>query len=162
MAKVTITGMEQYTQNLGKLVQDIGHINNMALYDAAAVAKDAIVAALQGMPTHEEGEYGTEANKLYGATSSEKAQIIANFGVSPFRYGDGSTNTSLGFTGYVSTPSRRFNDHIPTGMLMQSIEYGTSFRRPTHTISTAIKNIKARSEQAAQERINQEIQKIGL
>lgn len=161
MAKISINGLDQYNQAFNDFVNDISRINNMALYDAAAVAKDAIAEALQSLPTHDEGEYGTANNRLYGATPSEKVQIIANFGVAPFRHGD-TTNTSLGFTGYVDTPSKRFNNKVPTGMLMQCIEYGTSFRRPTHTISNAIKNIKARSEQAAQDRIDQEIQKMNL
>lgn len=158
MAKISVNGLDQYNKAFSDLVNDISHINNLALFDAAAVAADELKGALEGMPTHPEND----RHKLYGATASEKQQIIANFGVSRFRNSGGSTDTTVGFTGYVHTQSKRFNNMVPTGMLMQCIEYGTSFRRPTHTISNAVKNIKARAEQAAQDRIDQEIQKRNI
>lgn len=162
MAKISVTGLDEMNQAFSSLVSEASEINSLALYDAAGVAKDAIAEALAGMPTHDESQYGTESNKLYGATPSEKTQIIQNFGVAHFRRSNGSTDTSIGFKGYVNTKSKRFNNHVPTGMLMQCIEYGTSFRRPTRTISNAIKSIRDRATQAAQERIDQEIQKRNL
>lgn len=161
MAKITIQGMGTFNQKLDVLAKDIKHINNLALYDAAGVVADAIAEALQQLPTHDEGEYGTEKHKLYGATPSEKQQIISNFGISRFRSGD-TINTSVGFKGYVNTKSKRFNNKIPTGMLMQCIEYGTQFRRGTHTVSNAIKQVKERMTQAAQDRIDAEIQKLNI
>lgn len=161
MPKISINGIDQYNQAFDKLADDIKHINNMALYDAAGVVADAIAGALQQLPTHDEGEYGTEGHKLYGATPSEKSQIISNFGISRFRAGD-TINTSVGFKGYVNTKSKRFNNKVPTGMLMQCIEYGTAFRRGTHTVSNAIKQVKERMTQAAQDRIDAEIQKLDI
>lgn len=158
MAKISVNGLDEYNKTFGDLVNDISHVNSLALYDAAAVAADSLKSALEGMPTHPEND----RHKLYGATASEKQQIIANFGVSRFRDGGGTKDTTIGFRGYVNTKSKRFNNMVPTGMLMQCIEYGTSFRRPTHTISNAVKDIKARAEQAAQDRIDQEIQKRNI
>lgn len=162
MPKISVVGMDVYDKNMGKLIEDIASINSMALYDAAGVAADALKNALQGLPTHEEGQYGTEAHQLYGATPSEKEQLIQNFGVSRFRRGDGSVETAIGFTGYVNTKSRRFNNKVPAGMLMQCIEYGTYFRRGTHTISKAIQQCKQAIAKAAQDRIDQEVQKLNI
>lgn len=157
---VKIQGMDELQSQLNLLTQDIASINNMALYDAAGAAKDAIASALQSLPVRDDSEYGTARHKLYGATQSEKQQIIANFGIAPFRKGEAGSQTSIGFTGYVNTKSRKFNNKVPTGMLMQCIEYGTQFRRGTHTISRAIKQIKMAAIQKAQERLDEEVKKI--
>ena len=162
MAKIEIVGMGTFNNKLDELVSEISHINNMALYDAAGVAAQKIASALQSMPTHAEGEWGTAENPLYGATESEKQQLIQNFGISTFRKSDGRVDTSIGFTGYVNTKSKRFNNKIPAGMLMQCIEYGTQFRRGTHTISKAIRQAKEAVAQAAQDRIDQEVQKLNI
>lgn len=162
MPKISVVGIDEFNNSLQDMVKDISHINNMALYDAAGVAAEAIGSALQSLPTHPEGEWGTSQNPLYGATPSEKAQLVESFGISHFRQGDGSTNTSIGFTGYVNTKSKRFNNKVPAGMLMQCIEYGTQFRRGTHTISNAIKQCKEAVSKAAQDRIDQEVNKLGI
>lgn len=162
MAKVTVQGLGTFTNKLNLLAKDVQHINNMALYSAAEVVAQAIGEALQSLHVHDDDEWGTEWHKLYGATQSEKSQIIENFGVAKFRVTSDGSQTSIGFTGYVNTPSKQFNDHVPTGMLMQCIEYGTSFRQGTHTISSAIKRVQDSASQAAQKRLDQEIQKLNF
>lgn len=160
MGKVTVQGMGIFNEKLNLLASDIRHINNMALYSAAEVVANAVGDALQSLPVRSEKEYGTDKHKLYGATASEKAQIIQNFGVATFKQTENGSQTSIGFTGYVNTPSTKFNDRVPTGMLMQCIEYGTSFRRGTHTVNNAINTAKASAVEKAQKRLESEVKKI--
>ena len=155
-----VKGIEMFTGHLTKLTDDIGRINRTALGAGAVYAADEVKAALQSMPVREDGEYGTAKNKLYGATKSEKDQIIQNFGISKVGDKGGSYDISVGFTGYVDTPSNRFNGHIPTGMLMQCIEYGTDFRKGTHTVGNAVKRIKGTIPEKVQERLDEEVKKI--
>ena len=160
MPKVRITGMDTFQKQFSRLADDIGKINSMALYDAAGVVADTLEQAMQQLPVHDDDQYGTAENKLYGATESEKAQLVKALGIAKFREDSGSKNTSIGFTGYVHTKSRKFNNQVPAGMLMQCIEYGTQFRKGTHTISNAIKAVKQKALDAAQKRIDQEVTKI--
>lgn len=160
MPGIKVVGMEVFNKTLDKLASEISHINNMALYEAAGYVADKISKAIQNMPTRSEEEYATDKWKLYGATESEKQQIAENFGVSRFRHSDGTTMVSIGFTGYVRTPSTRFNDMVPTGMLMQCINYGNQYRRGTHTIDHAVSGIKAEVEQIIQSKIDEEISKL--
>lgn len=162
MPKVEIIGMEALTSGMSSLIQDISRINNMALYDAAGAVANEVANALQGLPVHDDDDYGTENHPLKGATASEKAQIIQNFGISRFKNSGSGSQTSIGFTGYVNTKSRKFNNQVPTGLLMQCIEYGTAFRQGTHTVSKAIKSARERAAQIAQQRIDQEVQKLNL
>lgn len=150
-----IKGMDAFTTKFEGLAKDIAHINNMALYEAAGYVAKEIGKALQSLPTYE----GRQEHRLYGATPSEKEQIIANFGISRFQQNDDGSQTSIGFTGYVDTPSARFNGRVPTGMLMQCIEYGTQFRKGTHTISKAIRAAQDQAIQKAENKLTTEIQK---
>ena len=160
MATIKTEGLDIFSKELDKLSKEIANINSMALYDAAGVVADEMGSALKGLPVRGDEEYGTSKFKLYGATEDEKRQLIENFGISRFRKESGSTETSIGFTGYVETPSSRFNDQVPTGMLMQCIEYGTSFRQGTHTLTAAMKSCRAKAEKAIQERIDKEVNEI--
>lgn len=160
MARIKVQGMGTFGQDFVDLVGAISRINAMALYDAAHIVADEIEAAVQALPVREDKEWGTEKHKLYGATKEEKEQLIEQLGIARFRKSPNTQNTSVGWTGYVWTPSTRFADHIPSGMLMQCIEYGTDFRRGTHTITAAMKRARSRAEQAIQNRIETETNKI--
>ena len=160
MATIKTEGLDIFTKQFEKLAKDISGINSMALYDAAGIVADEMVTALKGMPVRGDEEFATSKWKLYGATESEKAQLIDALGVSRFREEGGSKDTSVGFTGYVTTPSTRFADQVPAGMLMQCIEYGTAFRQGTHTLTAAMKRCKSKAEKAIQDRLEKEIGKI--
>lgn len=159
MAKVNVTGLDSFTTQLTKLAGEAEKINRGALGEGAGYVADQIKIALEGMPTYDDW-YGTEQYPLYGATESEKEQIISNFGISRFKNANGKIETSVGFHGYVDTPSTKFNDRVPTGMLMQCINYGTRFRQGTHTVDNAIKAVKDATAQKMQDYIDQEVNKI--
>lgn len=159
MAKMTVTGLDSFTTQLTKLAGEAEKINRGTLGEGAGYVADQIKSALEGMPTYDDW-YGTDGHPLYGATESEKDQIISNFGIAKFKDSGGKIETSVGFHGYVDTPSTRFNDHVPTGLLMQCINYGTSFRRATHTVDHAIKAVKDAATQKMQDYIDKEVGKI--
>ncbi len=158
---IKIQGLNIFQTNLENLASGISKINSMALYEAAGIVAEEMKNALESLPTYDKW-YGTDGYPLYGATPSEKAQIIENFGIADFRNtGDGS-QTSLGFTGYVNTPSTKYGGKVPTGMLMQAINYGTQFRHGTHTLDRVERNAKNKAIQAAQDKIDQEIKKLNI
>lgn len=161
MAKARIIGMEMFVTQFERMTQEITKINRGALGSAAGFAADEMKKALQQMPVRPDKPAKEDHDKkLYGATESEKNQIIQNFGISTFRDNDGLTNTSIGFTGYVNTPSKRFHNQVPTGMLMQVIEYGNQFRKPTHIIGHTESRLKAQVAQKAQDYIDQQVEHI--
>lgn len=161
MATIKTTGLDIFSKQLDKLASEIRNINRGALGEAAGYVADQVGNALEGMPTHTEGySYAAPNVKRYGATESEKEQIIANFGISKFKESGGSTDTSVGFHGYVNTKSKRFNDSVPTGMLMQAINYGTQFRQGTHTVDRAINSAKDNAVKKMEDYIDKEVNKI--
>lgn len=157
MAKISTTGIDTFTSQLTRLGSEAEKINRGALGEGAGLVADKIGEALQSLPVRDDS---THPLRLFGATSSEKEQIISNFGIARFKNTGGRVETSIGFTGYVETPSARFNNNIPTGMLMQCIEYGTSFRQGTHTVSKAVNSVKDAAIQKMQDYIDTEVNKI--
>lgn len=157
MAKMTVTGLDTFTSQLTKLANEAEKINRGALGEGAGYVADQIGQAIDSIPVRDES---THPHRLYGATANELGQIKANFGISRFRTSGGKTETSIGFTGYVDTPSRKFNDHVPTGMLVQCIEYGTSFRTPTHSLSKAISSAKSAVQPKMQDYIDKRVKEI--
>ena len=154
---IKIEGMEIFQKQLERLAADIQKINRGALGEAAGYVADEMKSALEGMPVRDDS---THPHMLYGATASEKAQIIQNFGISHFDDGGDLITTSVGFTGYVDTPSRRFNNKVPTGMLMQCIEYGTSFRKGTHTIGNTANRLREGAARKSQDYIDKRVKEI--
>ena len=157
MAKITIEGMSTFSKQLEKWVAEAHKINRGALGEAAGFVAQQFGQAIDSIPVRDDS---THPHRLYGATASELAQIKDNFGISTFRETSGGTNTSIGFTGYVNTPSKRFNDNVPTGMLVQCINYGTSFRVGTHTLDRVTSASRSEIERIIQEYIEEKTSNI--
>lgn len=143
MAKIQISGIDAYVKHFNELANKADAINAECLYDAAGYAADQVRAALESMPerpAHRTAE--DHKHRLFGATPSEKRQIINNFGISRFDRIGSKITVRIGFHGMVDTPSKRWNNSVPTGYLMQAINDGTEFRNPTRTMNRTQKAIK--------------------
>lgn len=161
MAKVTVFGMEVFLANMQKMNTEARNINKGALGEGAKVAAETLRDAIEMLPIRPDKYTGDQhSNKFYGVTEAEYAQILNNFGIAKFRDSGGAYNTSIGFTGYVHTPSARFNDQVPTGLLVQAVEYGTEFRRPAHVLSKAVKASESDIQGAMQKYIDDKVQQI--
>lgn len=157
MAKMTVEGMGLFSTQLNKLAHEVHKINRGALGEAAGMVADRFSDSIDAIPIRDES---THPHRLVGATADELSQIKENFGISRFRDGSGGPSTSIGFTGYVNTPSKRFNDNVPTGMLVQCINYGTDFRNGTHTLDWINNSIKGEVEKTIQDYIDKEVKNI--
>lgn len=159
MAKIRVQGIDTFNTQLEKYASEIHRINRGTVGEGAKILADGIKEGLNSMPVRKAGR-PKKGQKLIGATSSEKEQIIANFGIKRFEENADKISTSIGFTGYVKTYSHRFNDNVPTGMLMQVIEYGSEERTGTHTVQNAANKVKSTVESSMQEYMDREVSKI--
>lgn len=161
MAKISIVGMDVFLGNLSEMTKEIRNINKGALGEGAKVAAESMRDALENLPIRPNKYTGRQhSERLYGVTESEYAQILNNFGIARFKDSGGAWNTSIGFKGYVHTPSAKFNDQVPTGLLVQAVEYGTEFRKPLHMIAKAAKNVQESVAEHVQEYIDEQTSKI--
>lgn len=154
MAKLTVVGLDMYLNNLRNMNNELRNINKGALGEGAKVAAETIRDALDTLPIRPEDAKHDRA--YYGVTESEFAQITNNFGIARFKNASGGWNTSVGFHGMVHTEGQE----VPTGMLMQAVEHGTKFRRPTRIISRAVNSVKTTVPAAMQEYIDEKVNKI--
>lgn len=161
MAKVQVFGMEVFLANMQKMDTEMRNINRGALGEGAKVAAEKLREALEMLPIRPDKATGEDHNhKLYGVTESEYIQILDNFGIARFQDSGGAWNTSVGFTGYVNTPSAKFGDKVPTGLLVQAVEYGTEFRKPVHLLNKATRASEAEIAGAMQEYIDTKVNEI--
>lgn len=160
MAKISVSGLDQYVNKLGILQKQAHEINRGALGEGAGYAADEIRSAVAGMPTMTEETRKYGEHRLYGATDNELAQILNNLGIKRFSENGGKISTQIGFGGYVYTPSKKFGNRIPTGMLVQCINYGTRFRQGTHTLDKVTNAIKKDVSDKIQKYIDKEVEKI--
>ncbi len=159
MATMKVDGLDRFMHQLNALSSEITNINKGALGEGAKYAAEQVGNAVSGLPVCSE-HYTVPGAKRYGATEDEKTQIAENFGISRFKQSNGGWNTSIGFKGYVNTPSKQFNNNVPTGLLVQCIDQGTDFRKGTHSISKASKSSKDGVEKKIQDYIDKEVNKI--
>ena len=161
MAKVQVFGMEVFLANMQKMSEEARNINKGALGEGAKVAAEKLRDALEMLPIRSDKATGDAHNhKLYGVTEAEYAQILNNFGIARFQDSGGAWNTSIGFTGYVHTPSAKFNDHVPTGLLVQAVEYGTEFRKPVHLLNKSVRAAESDIQAAMQKYIDDKVNEI--
>ena len=117
-------------------------------YEVHAACANTGGFSAEQLKTNEENAY-----KL-GATKYVTLDVTQEY------YSGGAWNTSIGFKGYVHTPSAKFNDQVPTGLLVQAVEYGTEFRKPLHMIAKAAKNVQESVAEHVQEYIDEQTSKI--
>lgn len=161
MAKVQVFGMEVFLANMQKMSEEARNINKGALGEGAKVAAEKLRDALELLPIRPDKYTGRQhSERLYGVTESEYIQILDNFGIARFQDSGGAWNTSIGFKGYVRTPSAKFNDQVPTGLLVQAVEYGTEFRKPVHMLSKAVKVSESEIQAAMQQYIDDKVKQI--
>lgn len=161
MAKVQVFGMEVFLANMQKMNQEARNINKGALGEGAKVAAEKLRDALEMLPIRPDKYTGRQhTERFYGVTESEYIQILDNFGIAKHQDSGGAWNTSVGFTGYVKTPSAKFNDQVPTGLLVQAVEYGTEFRKPVHMLNKAVKAAESEIQTAMQQYIDDKVKQI--
>lgn len=161
MAKVQVFGMDIFLANMQKMSTEARNINKGALGEGAKVAAEKLRDAIEMLPIRPDKYTGRQhTERFYGVTESEYIQILDNFGIARFQDSGGAWNTSIGFTGYVNTPSAKFNDHVPTGLLVQAVEYGTEFRKPVHLLNKATRNAESEIRDAMQKYIDDKVQQI--
>ena len=161
MAKISIIGMDVHLDNLSYLNQELRNINKGALGEGAKVAAEEMREALENLPIRSDNYLGRKhTERLYGVSEKEYVQILNNFGIARFKDSGGAWDTSIGFKGYVNTPSPAWHDMVPTGMLVQAVEYGTEFRKPLHMLSRAAKTVQQSVAERVQKYIDEHVEQI--
>lgn len=158
MAKMQIEGLEEYAIKVRNLSNHSQKIIEKAVYKGAEVIADSVKSALKDIPV-EEG-FGSRERPLRGVGRKQKSDLIKSMGLAPIKAGaDGYINTKLGWDGHGSVPTKKYPKGVPNQMLMRSVESGTSFRKKTPVVRTAVNKSKEKAVQKMSETIDAELRK---
>lgn len=158
MGRLKVTGMGEWTLELEKLSNPATgrRIAKKAVYDGAAVMKDAILKAVEGVrETHYQYDstrpwWGTPDWPVVGLTPEQKAGLLEGFGIAPIKQSGGVWSTKTSFTGFNAAETEAYPSGQPNSLVAARLENGASYRQREPVISNAIKQAKAKAEAAMQ------------
>ena len=162
MGRMKVTGMGEWTIELEKLAKPatVRRIAKKAVYDGAAVMKDAILKAVESVPeTHLKHNryapesspwWGTPDHPVKGLTREQKDGLLEGFGIAPISKRNGVWSTKTSFTGYNNVETDVYPSGQPNSLVAARLENGASYRERNPVISKSIKHSKGKAEAAMQ------------
>ena len=153
MAQMQVQGLEEYAERLGSLSKDSEKIVKEAVYEGASVVADSIKSGLKSLPV--DNGQGTEDKMLTGVSRRQKADLIDAFGLAPIESNGDYINTKAGFDGYGQTKSKKYPKGLPNALLMRSVESGTSFRKKTPVIRSAVNKSRKAAVEAMDKKMEE-------
>ena len=160
MAKITFKAGEEYAKKLSRLAGQTGEILKKALYEATDHVADKVRANLEALP-EEKFHYLTDGDIFRGISRSQKADLLAGFGITPIRLGwDGWWTVKIGFEGYGRFPTKTYPRGVPNPLLARAVESGSSWRIKTPFVRPAVSATKKDAVAAMERVIDEEIERI--
>ena len=153
MAQMQVQGLEEYAERLGSLYKDSEQIIKESVYEGASVVADSIKSGLKSLPV--DNGQGTEDKMLTGVSRRQKADLIDAFGLAPIENNGDYINTKAGFDGYGRTKSKKYPKGLPNALLMRSVESGTSFRKKTPVIRSAVNKSRKAAVEAMDKKMEE-------
>lgn len=159
MATFQTKGLDAYIRRLEELTSATDEQFEAVVNAGANVLADAVRAALNAIPTHDDNAYGTPKHPISGLSAREKADLIRGYGVAPIRNDEGYINRKIGFHGYGSRPTKKYPNGVPIPLLARSLESGTSWRQKSPVIRQAVNRAKKSALEAMQREFEVQISK---
>lgn len=154
MARLKVNpNLDKYTKKLEQLQLDTrDKIIGKAVYEGAGIVADAVRANINALAT---------SNDFHEAvTPKQKAGLLAGLGISRMKDENGFINVKIGFNGYNSIRNKRYPNGQPNALVARSLEKGTSTAPAQRFVAPAVKRAQASAENAMQEVVESEIDKI--
>lgn len=162
MAKLRISGLQEYQSKIAKLGKDSEDIVKKAVYDGAKVAADEVKARLEALPavSNDKALAAYREQKPTNLSNAQKTSLIASFGLAPMRNDFGFINTKVGFDGYNKIKTKKYPNGQPNAMIARSVESGSVALLKSPFVRPAATACKAAAEKAMEKRLTDEIEKI--
>lgn len=154
MARLKINpNLDKYTKKLEQLQFDTrDKIIGKAVYEGAGIVADAVRANINALTT---------SNDFHEAvTPKQKEGLLSGLGISRMKDENGFINVKVGFNGYNSIRNKRYPNGQPNALVARSLEKGTSVAPAQRFVAPAVKRAQASAENAMQEIVESEIDKI--
>ncbi len=162
MAKVRITGLQEYRAKIYALGKNSENIVKKAVYDGAKVAADEVKARIEALPavSNDKALAAYREQKPTNLSNAQKTSLISSFGLAPMRNDFGYINTKVGFDGYNKVRTKKYPNGQPNALIARSVESGSTALLKSPFVRPAATACKAAAENAMEKRLNDEIEKI--
>lgn len=158
MAKIDSSGTDEMVRMLSGIGQSASEICKRAVFSGAGTLADALVAAVEDLPTepfHPLPGARNGGDPLNVLTDDDKEDLVAGLGVAKFEDTGDGINTAVSFEGYSRHKSRQFPNGIPLPVIARSIESGSSTRKKKPFIRHAATAIEAQVQQEMETKVHE-------
>jgi hypothetical protein len=163
MAKMTVgNGITDYLAQLGNLEFSTSAVIGKSVYQGAKIVADGIREEIKSLPVvpddseERRSQRGTKRNP----TQTEIDGLLDGLGVAKMRNDSGFHNVKIGMDGYNANVTEKYPKGKPNAMIARSIESGTTFMRKNAFITRAVRKTRKQAENAMQEEVDKQINKI--
>jgi len=146
MAKMAITGLEDFSSLLQSLGTMATPIAKMAMYDGAAILIEYLKQEIRAIP--EEEGYMLPGRKRQVVTARDKEALITHVGIARMREQGGKVRVTIGFDGYTEYITKQYPQGVPVSLLARSIVKGTSVRGKDDFVRRAVQRAQTAVQQA--------------
>lgn len=162
MAKIEMTGLDEYMKQLESLTKDITGTLKRGVYDAADVIADAVRSQINALPAVDdiEGLIGWQQKRPTVLTKKQKAGLLSGLYLAKMRTEANRVDTKLSFTGYNNVKTKKYPQGQPNAMIAAAVESGSSAHRKTPFIRTTANKVKSQAVAAMRDTIDADIKKI--
>lgn len=162
MPRVEVKGIDEYISTLNRVSKNTEEVLNKALYEGAGVMANEIKNNIEALPAVTE-DYNLNAYKK-GEKSKlsikQKKGLLNSLGIAPFDVKNGVIDTHIGFDGYNDIKTKKYPKGQPNQLIARIVESGSSYMNKTPFIRKAVKNGKAKTEEAMAKVIDDEINRL--
>lgn len=162
MAKITFQEQSNFYEKLQQLEAVFAKDTAIesAVYSGAKIVADKIRDNLEGIP--EDNFKRLKPGEVFtGLSNAEKRDLENSFGLTPIsRDKNFFVYTKAGFDGYGSFPTPSYPQGVPNALLARTAESGSSVRRKTPFVRTAVKSTREEAVDAMGESIDKTIKEI--
>ena len=149
MAKMTVTGLEDFSSMIRALGDKGTDVAKAAVYAGAGVLAEAVKAEISALPVEEGFLPPGDLHNVI--TASDKEDLLRGVGISHMEDAGGKVTAAVGVNGYSSTATKKYPSGVPLPLIARSIESGSSVRRKNPFMRRAGNAAKARAQQAMTE-----------
>lgn len=152
-------GLDDLITDLDKLADETLNVVEAGVFKGAGVVADVYRKEIEAIPIDERGFVRPGEEMLHGITSQQKAGLLKNMGISPYRHSINTTTKKVGVDGYNNIKTKKFPNGQPNIVVARSICAGTSFRRKFNFAQKAKSGSRDKAVETMTETLKEEIAK---
>lgn len=169
MAKMKITGMEDYIRVVEEIRTNVDPTIRESLYEGAKVVADELKTAISSLPAVEEtynlkvyqmSKKNNNASVKYKLSVLQKGGLFNYMGITKFDKTENKTSTHVGWTGYNNLKTKKYPKGQPNIMVARIVESGSSYFNKTPFINKTIRKARTAAEKEMSRKIEEIIENI--